>query len=214
MAQGRIGWESLVRIEIYVEGGGQGKHLKAKCREGFGEFFKKAGLANHMPRIKACGSRTNALEDFREAVRRAKDDRIPILLVDSEGTVQRNNRPWQHLRSRDGWERPAGVSESQAQLMVQNMESWFLADVSALESFFGTGFRSAAIPQRNDIERIPKDDVEEQLESASRGSNKRAYNKGRHSFDILARIDPEKVIRRSRFAKRLIDTLKRHLIPA
>ena len=214
MAQGRFGWESLVRVEIYVEGGGQGKNLKSKCREGFGEFFKKAGLANQMPRIKACGSRNNALDDFREAARRARDDRIPILLVDSEGTVQRNNRPWQYLRSRDGWERPDGVTDSQAQLMVQSMESWFLADVSALESYFGPGFRSAAIPQRNDIELVPKDDVFEQLESASRGSKKRTYSKGRHSFDILARIDPEKVVRRSHFAKRLIVTLKSYLIPA
>ncbi len=98
-------------------------------------------------------------------------------------------------------------------LMVQCMESWFLADVSALEAFFGQGFRSAAIPRRDDIERIPKDDVLDQLKSASSGSNKRAYRKGSHSHLILALIDPEKVIQRSPFAKRLIDTLKTHVIP-
>lgn len=204
----------MVSVEIYVEGGGQSKSLRSICREGFREFFKKAGLENHMPRIKACGSRNNALDDFREALRQARDDIIPILLVDSESTVQRNNRPWQHLRSRDGWERPDGVTDSQAQMMVQCMESWFLADVSALEAFFGQGFRSAAIPHRDEIERIPKDDVFEQLEFASRESRKRAYSKGRHSFDILAQIDPEKVIQRSKSAKRLIDTLKSHLVPS
>ena len=213
MASGRFGWESMVSVEIYVEGGGQSKSLKSNCREGFREFFKKAGLENHMPRIKACGSRNSALDDFFGALHQARDDMIPVLLVDSEGTVQRNNKPWEHLRSRDGWDRPDGVTDSQVQLMVQSMESWFLADVSTLESYFGPGFRSAAIPQRDDIERIPKEDVFEQLGSASRGSKKRAYSKGRHSFDILARIDPEKVIRRSHFAKRLIDTLKSYLIP-
>ena len=99
-------------------------------------------------------------------------------------------------------------------LMVQCMESWFLADVSTLITYFGPGFRSAAIPQRNDIERVPKDDVFKQLESASRRSKKRAYRKGSHSFEILGLIDPKKVIERSHFAKRLIDTLKNELLPS
>ena len=98
--------------------------------------------------------------------------------------------------------------------MVQCMESWFLADVATLERFFGSGFKSRSIAKRDDIENIPKDDVYRQLKSASSGSNKRAYDKGRHSFDILAQIDPEKVIQRSRLAKRLVDTMKAHLIPA
>ena len=51
------------------------------------------------------------------------------------------------------------------------------------------------------------------LEAASRDSKKGAYHKGRHSFDILTQIEPEKVIQRSRFAKRLVETLKAHLIP-
>jgi len=91
------------------------------------------------------------------------------------------------------------------------MESWFLADASTLESYFGAGSRLS--PVRNDIEGIFKEDVLSRLGSASRGSRKGVYHKSRHSFDILARIDPEKVIRRSHFAKRLIDTLKSYLIP-
>ena len=95
--------------------------------------------------------------------------------------------------------------------MVQCMESWFLADVSTLGAFFGDGFRNPS--ERNDIEDIPKQDVLRNLESASKDSQKGAYNKGRHSFDILGQIDPEKVIQHSRFAKRLVETLKGHLIP-
>ncbi len=98
--------------------------------------------------------------------------------------------------------------------MVQCMESWFLADVSTLESYFGPGFRPTAIPLRNDIERVPKSDVFKQLESASRGSKKDAYDKGSHSFEILGLVDPEKVIERSPFAKRLIDALKNELLPS
>ena len=92
--------------------------------------------------------------------------------------------------------------------MVQCMESWFLADVSALENFFGAGFNAASLAKRDDIEKIPKRDVFVQLKSASRDSKKRAYDKGRHSFDLLAQIDPEKVIGRSPFAKQLVETVE------
>ncbi len=97
--------------------------------------------------------------------------------------------------------------------MVQCMESWFLADVSALESFFGAGFRRASLSRRDDIEEIPKGDVFNQLYSASRGSKKGAYDKSLHSFDILGQINPSQVTERSWFAKRLLETLKFHLIP-
>ncbi len=98
--------------------------------------------------------------------------------------------------------------------MVQIMESGFLADVPSLEKYFGSNFRSASLTNRENIEDVPKKDVLDQLKLASRDSQKGTYDKGNHSFDILAQIDSEKVIQRSRFAKCLIDTLKRHLIPA
>jgi hypothetical protein len=203
----------MVSVEIYVEGGGQGKHLKSRCREGFREFFRKAGLEGHMPRIKACGSRNDTLDDFRGALRLAGPAEKPLLLVDSEDPVKSNGTPWQHLCNRDGWERPNNAQDNQAHLMVQCMESWFLADVSALAMFFGAGFKSTSIANRDDIENVPKKDVFNQLNSASSASRKGAYDKGRDSFDILARIDPEEVIKRSKFAKRLVNTLKGHLIP-
>ena len=99
-------------------------------------------------------------------------------------------------------------------LMVRCMESWFLADVSTLESFLGPGCRAANVSRRHDIEQISKDDVFKQLESASRGSGKGAYRKGDHSFALLGLINPENVIARSPFAECLIDTLMSQLIPS
>ena len=211
MAQRRFGWQSMVSVEIYVEGGGQGKHLKSRCREGFSEFFRKAGLEGHMPRTKACGSRNNTLDSFCGALRNTSSGKIPLLLVDSEAPVHASDTPWHHLNSRDGWERPDGAQDEQAHLMVQCMEAWFLADVSALGTFFGPGFRQPA--NRFEIEKIRKQDVYSSLRAASRDSKKGAYDKGRHSFDILTQIDPAKVLQGSRFAKRLVETLKGHLIP-
>ena len=203
----------MVSVEIYVEGGGQGKHLKSRCREGFSEFLRKTGLEGHMPKIKACGSRNNAWDDFCGALRQASPGKLPLLLVDSEDPVRAHDTPWQHLRSRDNWKRPDNAEDDQAHLMVQCMESWFFADVSALETFFGTGFRRASLGRRDDIEDIPKKDVFNQLNSASSNSRKDAYDKSLHSFDILGQIDPAQVTQRSPFARQLIDTLKAHLIP-
>ncbi|MCY4410563.1 MAG: DUF4276 family protein [Caldilineaceae bacterium] len=202
----------MVKVTVYVEGGGRGR-LATECRRGFTEFFRNAGLAGHMPSIVACGSRNDAFDRFCVALNEAGSGEIPLLLVDSESPVQSRQPPWQHLASSpDRWNRPQSSREEQAHLMVQCMESWFMADAQALEIFFGAGFRLPTV--RNDIEDIPKQDVLRNLETASRRSQKGAYHKGRYSFEILAQIDPEKVIQRSPFAKRLIDTLKSHLIPA
>ncbi|WP_156013419.1 hypothetical protein [Thioalkalivibrio sp. HK1] len=46
-----------MKIKIYVEGGGDIKVLKTKCRKGFRNFFRKAGLDGRMPRVVACGGR-------------------------------------------------------------------------------------------------------------------------------------------------------------
>lgn len=203
----------MVSVSVYVEGGGPGKNWRIKCRQGFREFFEKAGLAGHMPRVYPCGSRDNTLKDFNVAQSGMNSDEIPLLLVDSEAPASSDRSPWQHLRNRDRWERPDGARDEQAHMMVQCMESWFLADVPALEGYFGAGFRSASLPQRFDIENIPKRDVFTQLHSASRDSRRGVYDKGSHSFDVLAQIDPEKVIQRSPFARQLVETLKGLLIP-
>ena len=60
--------KSLVNIKVYVEGGGDGRELRAKCRKGFGDFFHSAGMAGHMPKVIACGSRQRAYEKFQAAL--------------------------------------------------------------------------------------------------------------------------------------------------
>ena len=50
----------MVELHLYVEGGGDSKVLRTACRRGFSEFLAKAGLQGHMPRIVACGGRSQA----------------------------------------------------------------------------------------------------------------------------------------------------------
>lgn len=74
-----------MKVKVYVEGGGDGKSLHIKCREGFRKLFEKAGFKGRMPATRACGGREAAYDDFKTAVEHAGDDEYPMLLVDSEG---------------------------------------------------------------------------------------------------------------------------------
>lgn len=209
MDEGGDRWEPLVRVKIYVEGGGDSKALRALCRRGFSEFIKKAGLRGRMPSIVACGPRGTAYDDFKTA--HAHEDGIAVLLVDAEGPVKSSTGAWQHLQESDGWKRPDRAGDDQCHLMVQIMESWFLADVDTLERFYGQTFRQGALPQNPNIEKVSKQDIERGLEQAMRGTNKGSYdkNKSKHGFEILAVLDPEKVMEASPYANRLIETLTR-----
>lgn len=181
-----------MRVKIYVEGGGDSKALKIGCRKGFRELLEKAGFLRRMPVIVACGGRGAAYDDFRTALSSTAPDEYPILLVDSESPVAVG--AWEHLNDRDGWGRPTGADNEQAQLMVQCMEAWFLADRDALKQFFGQDLRENALSDNPDIETIPKDDVLDALAAATRDCGKaRKYRKGKRSFELLGRLDAEKL---------------------
>ena len=183
-------------VKLFVEGGGDAKSLHIDCRRGFSQLLERAGFKGRMPRIKACGSRNAAYDDFLTAHSQSRTQGHPILLVDSEGPVSRD--PWGHLSARDGWSRPSDADDGQAQLMVQCMESWCVADRGALRAFFGSCIVENALPAVNNLEACAKDDVQRALENATRScGRKRAYAKGRRSFQLLGVLDP--------------DTLREHL---
>ena len=195
-------------VAIYVEGGGDSKQLKADCRRGFRKFFEKAGLENRMPRIHACGSRNKAFDRFSTAFDRLPSDgNTTLLLVDSEGPVAPRATPWSHLKKRDRWTLPPGASNDHVHLMVQFMESWFLADRECLAEYFGSGFGKASLPANPNVEEVPKGAVMSGLKRATKSCKSGPYSKGGHSFRILAEIDPAKVKAASPYAKRLIDTV-------
>ena len=198
-----------LRVKIYVEGGGEGRPLKMECRKGLRLFFEKAGLQGAMPAIVACGSRGNAYQDFCTALRTAAKDECPLLLVDSEASIT-GSSPWQHLKNRpgDSWDRPARASDDHAHLMVQCMESWFLADRAALAKFFGSKFSTNALPVASQIEDVAKQKVYDGLKAAIKPTKSGSYQKGKHSFKLLAEISPAQVQKASPWAKRLIDFLR------
>jgi hypothetical protein len=194
----------LVRAKVYVEGGGSGRALRTACRQGFRTLLERAGLKGRISKIDPCGSRAETIKDFCTALHGAAPDEFICLLVDSEGPVQAGSSPWLLLGTR-----PAGAGDENAHLMVQCMEAWFLADGAALGGYFGRRFRPNALPNRTDVENIPKRDVFAALEGATSAClPKGQYRKGAHSFEVLATLDPDKVAQASPYARRLFDTLK------
>ena len=194
-------------MKVYVEGGGDRRQQQAKLRKAFAQFVEKAGLAGNMPKVIACGSRSVAFNDFKTGHK--ESEAIAVLLVDSEGPVTADT-PWQHLQDRDGWNRPPDTESDQFHLMVQVMESWFLADREALADFYGSEFRSSAIPQWQEIERVPKEDVLSELRRVTHSTKKGSYHKGRHGFEILGRLDPNKVMNAAPHAKCFVDSLRKY----
>jgi len=92
--------------------------------------------------------------------------------------VAKNFAPWLHLKNRDNWDKPSDARDDNAHLMVQCMETWFLADKDSLAAFFGNGFNSNALPKQTDIENIPKDDITSGMRRATtRCKPKGVYHK-------------------------------------
>ena len=198
-------------ITVYVEGGGSGRGLRAKCREAFHAYFAKSALGDRLPKIVAAGGRGTVYNKFRSAFSRAKLDELILLLVDSERPVAEGSGPWAHLSTHDSWDRPEGATDANAHLMVQCMEAWFLADKNALAVYFGSDFATNALPPNPNIEQVPKADIEAGLRDATRATTKRSYNKGRDSFAILGELQPELVAQASPHAERLLRTLEAHV---
>lgn len=187
-------------IRIYIEGGGDGKNTKALMKQGFRQFFQGFKL-----NITICGSRSNTFRDFKNALK-SHPDAFNILLVDAEALVTITS-PWGHLKSRDNWDKPPGVDDSQCHLMVQLMETWFIADIETLKKFYGKNFQENAIPKTVKLETIDKQNVERSLKAATRNTSKGEYQKIKHASKLLELLDVVKVRQASPYCDILFTTL-------
>lgn len=205
-------------VKLFVEGGGTSNQLRTECREAFNKFLRNAGI-ERFPRIVASGSRNEAFDDFCTAI---SNDEAALLLVDSEDTITDENqagdaatwKPWEHLKVRDKWVKPAAAASADCHLMVECMENWFLADQATVSDFFGQGFVINQLPAVHPtVEAVAKIAVLRGLASASKKCKTKApYGKGKHSFKILGLIDANLVVANAPWAKRFVDEVK-HRVP-
>ena len=173
--------------KIYVEGGGD-RSSDISCREGFSKLLENAGLPRSC-KIIPCGSRNDAFDDFKTA-HNANSATYVALIVDSEDPVKNFEEPIAHLISRDPWEMPLGVSDEQIFMMTTSMETWIVADRDALKSHFKNELNENALTPLFNLENRERDKVFASLKNSTR-THKTPYAKGKHSYDLLEKLDPE-----------------------
>lgn len=192
-------------VIIFIEGGGDNdQNLERLFRRSWATFFAAAGLKGHRPRVVRGGGRNRTFNLFTKEIKRPDPKRLPLLLVDSENPVAAGHSVWQHLQANDNWIRPLNVGDDQAFLMVQAMETWFLADRNSLQRYFGAKFNENAFRQWPQLEAVPKATVFDALERAT----DKGYAKGKVSFELLAQIDPARVEAACPHAKAFLNRLR------
>ena len=176
---------------VYLEGGGNSREGKVRCREGFRKLLEKCGFAGRMPALVACGSRNEAYDDFKTAHSKLSSGDFIGLLVDSENPVADIEKTWEHVRQRtgDNWSRPAGADDDQLMLMTTSMETWIVTDREALKSHFGPRLNESALPPIQNMEQRNRHAILNALQNAS-GDCPGPYAKGPKSFGLLSKLSP------------------------
>lgn len=182
-----------MNVTIFFEGGGYTDVTQSKCRKGLANYCAKLKPKASRLKIVAGGGREQTFDKFRMAAQNGRADEVSVLLVDSEGPVTAPT-PVEHLHIRDGWDF-AALRNHKAFLMVQTMESWFLADRNTLAAFYDGGFLPNSLPgSSKNIEVIRKEDIEPALKKATRKTNSKGeYHKIDHGAALLGLIDPVRV---------------------
>lgn len=198
-------------IRIYVEGDSRrsSKYSNITFRQGFHTFLKELIDKAREKRIKfdviPSGIRDETYKDFCRGLKSHADSFV-ILLVDSENAVAAGNTAKRFLQETTTWDLK-DTRDEQCHLMVQIMESWFLADTDALKAYYGKGFNVAAIQKNPKVEEVLKADILGALSKATKNSSKGEYHKTRHGTELLTRIDPKKVRQVAPHCEKLFRTI-------
>jgi len=179
-----------VSAHLSIEGGGDSKELQIRCRQGFRRLLEKVGFRERMPRLNSCGGRQSAFDDFKLKHARRKASDYVALLVDSEDPLHDIEKTWEHLKRRDHWSPPAGAADDQVLFMTTCMETWIAADRDALKAHYGHKLQENMLPPLHNLENRDRHDVHDRLARASRNCSN-AYSKGKRSFEVLAKLDPD-----------------------
>lgn len=178
----------MVTAHLYIEGA-ESKEDQIRCREGFRRLLEKAGFIGRMPRLSACGGRNSAFDDFKTAHAGAKAGHFVAMLIDSEDPVTDVEKPWQHLKIRDNWDRPAGAADEQVLFMTTCMETWIAADRDTLKNHYKHKLQENLLPPTENLESRGRVEVHDNLERATRDCTN-AYRKGKRSFVVLGELNP------------------------
>jgi hypothetical protein len=211
--------EALVkRVCLIVEGGGNSRTERTFLVKAFSKLLENAGFPrDNRPTVIAGGGRDQALSTFAATLSQRQRTGFPILLVDSEDPVNFKdttlNAPiWQHLKTRDKWEKPLDAENSQVVLMVTSMETWIAADREALRKQFKSGFNEKKLPSLINLESRGRKEVFDALQASTKDCGKnRQYKKGEISFKLLATLNAATLQQHLPHFQRFIGVLRHHL---
>lgn len=175
---------------IFLEGGGESKELQIRCREGFRKLLDKSGYAKRMPRTTARGGRDGAFKDFRIAHEDGAASEFVAMMIDSEDPVSDIEETWEHLRKHDNWQRPTNAGNDQVLFMTTCMETWILCDRDTLSDHYGAKLQKSALPSLTNIESRSRHLIQEDLFHSTRNCSN-AYEKGKRSYEIVGKINPD-----------------------
>ncbi len=165
-------------------------------REGFhnffGELIERAREKSIKFRIIMCGSKFITFKDFLSAAKIYPDSFVSFL-IDADDVVGEEETAKSFLQKQNSSWHWQTVNEEQCFLMVQVMESWFLADVDALANYYGQNFNRNTLAKIKKVEKIAKSDVQMSLTEATKNTQKGEYHKTKHGAKLLELINPKKV---------------------
>ncbi len=196
-------------IRLYIEGGSSNKaQTKASLRQGFSVFFRSIIAQARAKKLKwtiiVSGSTTETIKGFLNAVRYYPNAQS-FVLIDADGPV--NKEPSFFMADKVRGYYPHQYRQT-SHLMVQVMESWFLADSESLIRYYGQNFNRGSLPGASDIERVSKSDVFTALRKATSKTQKGSYHKIQHASELLKIINPEIVSRKATHCRSLFIALE------
>ena len=197
-----------MKAKIYAEGGGppdadkdidpagqmervetRDKSLHIRCRDGFAGLLERCGLDRGRFQVIPCGGRGEARNDFLIEHGAAAGEYYVALLIDSEDSVSCIDETWKHLKGFFNWQRPREAQDDQVLFMTRCMETWIVADRSILREHFGENLQVSELPERDGLEGVSPGMLENRLKSATQDCPE-PYSKGRNSFDVLGKLNP------------------------
>jgi len=198
-----------VSARIYLEGGGDSKDLRSRCRKGFRKLLESCGFTGRRPHLVACGGRTATFDDFQTSHAKSDSDYV-AMLIDSEEPLDDLEAAWQHLHRYDGWDTPTGASDEQVLFMTTCMETWIVADRKTLAVHYGGKLQMPALPALHDSENRSRQEVQRKLIHATRNCAN-AYAKGKRSFEVLGKLSPTELEKHLPSFRRVLRILGKEL---
>ena len=189
----------MVTACIFLEGGASGAHSKeltTRCQQAFHKLLDRMGFTGRKPRLVAGGGRGAVFERFCTALTAGTCDYL-AMWIDSEEPMSNIEDAWKHLANVTTvptWEKPDGATNEQVLFMTTCMETWIVADRNTLREHYRDELQESALPPLHLLEQRHRHDIQDKLTLATRNC-KNAYAKGKQSYMILGKLDPETLLK-------------------